>query len=340
MLCIFCLLMLLVCSGCGRPKGELFAKLDKALYWPERPLEPKIEYVGELSTQDDLKKSVGSLESIGRIFFGREDIGVLLRPHGLAMDEQDRLYIADSSGQVVHMMDLNSRKYMQFGKLDNDERLRSPVGIVKANKKIYVADSVLAKILVFNENGKHIQSFGADNLERPAGIAFNSQNENIYVTDTKKHSVFVFSLEGQYLHTIGEHGSGSGKFNFPTHIWSDRDRIYVSDTLNYRVQVFSPDGKLDQMIGNHGNRAGYFAHPSGIASDSFGNIYVADKQFENIQIFNREGQILMSFGNEGNDPGEFWLPAAIFIDKQNRIFVADSFNKRVQVFQLLEGKSQ
>lgn len=338
--CIFALLALLACSGCATSKGKLFTKLDQPLYWPEQPLEPKIEYIGQFSTQDDLKKEVGSFESLGRIIFGREDIGVLSRPHALAIDDRDRLYIADSTGGVIHMMDLSTRKYLQFYKLENNERLLFPIGVVTKNSKVYVADSILAKICVFNDQGKYIQSFGSDVLERPAGLACNQKNGNIYVTDTKKHAVYVFSAEGQYLQTIGRHGGGRGTFNFPTQIWSDNDRIYVSDTLNYRIQIFSLDGKLIRIIGNHGNRAGNFAHPCGIASDSFGNIYVGDKQFENIQIFNSKGEILMAFGGEGSDPGEFWLPAAIFIDKNNRIFVADSFNKRVQVFQLLEGKVQ
>jgi len=334
-----CLWVLMSIGGCSTNRGELYTDLTTPLCWPEPPEKPRIQYLGQFCSEDDLKREVSGFEALGRLIFGREQIGVFARPFGVTKDDEGNLYVADSSGSVIHIMGLENREYTQFYKINEQRRLMSPIGLAVFNGKIFVADSVLAEICVFDKRGRFLFDFGSDILQRPAGIAYSSIQQKLYVSDAKLHRVFVFDTKGQFLGAIGEQLAGSGRFNYPTQLWVDKeDKLYISDTLNYRIQVFSPEGEHLLTIGEHGNRPGYFAHPCGVATDSFGNIYVSDKQFENIQIFNSQGQILMAFGNEGHETGEFWLPAAIYIDATNRIFVADSFNKRVQVFQLLEGQ--
>jgi sugar lactone lactonase YvrE len=329
-----------ICGGCGSARGKLFEGAAKGIVWPEPPEKARIGYVGALSTQADLKREVSGFSAIGNLIFGKEEVGAFVSPRGVWVDEQERLFVADTSGGVVHVMDMRERKYEQISKLDGDRLLMSPVGVVVSGGNVYVSDSVLGEIEVFGVDGKYKYSFGGEELDRPCGMGLGTARGRLYVADTKKHVITIFDPEGKYLGQFGEQGSGRGSFNYPTYVWVDgAGKVYVSDALNYRVQVFEGDGSFVMQIGGHGNRAGYFAHPCGIATDSFGNIYVADKQFENVQIFNSEGQILMSVGQEGHGPGEFWLPAGMFIDKGNRIFVADSYNKRVQVLQLLEAEA-
>lgn len=335
-----CLLLVIVCGGCGSSRGIIFEKLEQPIVWPEPPEQARIRYIGELSTEEDLKREVSGMDAFGRLIFGREDIGVLVSPRMVAVDDEERMFIADTSGGVIHMMDLETRKYEQFYKLEDDQVLMSPVGVVVVDDAVYVSDSALAKICVFGKDGKFRFSFGSDILERPSGIAYNSIQDTLYVADAKRHVIDIFDMKGRHIIEFGGSGSGQGRFNFPTYLWIDKEgKLYVSDTLNYRVQIFGADGKFLRSIGKHGNRPGYFAHPCGVATDSHGNIYVGDKQFENIQVFNSEGQMLMAIGGEGHGPGEFWLPAGIFIDADNRIFIADSFNKRIQVLQLLEAET-
>lgn len=330
------ILLIVLCAGCGRGQGILFPELATPLLWPELPEQPRIKYLGELSTEDSLKQAVSPMEDFRRLLFGRDDIGIMVSPYALAMDEQERLFVCDSSGAVIHIMDLETRCYRQFFQLSSSERLLSPIGLTLGQDRLYVADSFLRKICVFDRDGNFQFSFGSEKLQRPSGIAFNGVNNKLYVADAAQHKIFIFEMDGKYISEFGGHGSGPGWFNFPTHLWVDKEgKLYVSDTLNYRIGVFSPDNKPLLSFGSQGDRPGYFAHPCGIATDSFGNIYVSDKQFENVQIINSDGQVLMAFGEEGTAPGQFWLPGGIFIDNKNRIFVADSFNKRVQVFQLL-----
>jgi DNA-binding beta-propeller fold protein YncE len=276
------------------------------------------------------------VQSLGQFIFGKKEIGVLLNPYAVAIDDEDRLFVADTTGGAVHVFEFKSRAYKQFSDLGEGQTLAMPVALAIVGENIYVVDSVLHKICVFDLRGKLKFSFGSDRLKRPSGIAYNEKEDEVFVSDTPAHVVYVFDKRGEYRRSIGSRSAEPGMFNFPTHLCIDESgRLLVSDTLNYRVQIFSSDGEFVRMFGRHGDRPGYFAHPCGVATDRFGRIYVTDRQFENVQVFDSEGRVLMAFGREGGDLGEFWLPGGLFIDSRNRIYVADSFNKRIQIFELL-----
>jgi DNA-binding beta-propeller fold protein YncE len=326
-----------LCSGCQSQQTELLSRPGASLVWPKPPETPRIRYLGAISTEADLKREVPWTEGLGNLIFGRKKIGVLVAPYAVAVDQAGRLLVTDTAGAVVHVFDFRTRRYEQFANLNGQEKLRKPVGLTIVDNRIYVVDSVLRKVCVFDKDGRFIFSFGSDRLTRPSGIAYCKDNGTVYVADTARHTIDVFTRDGKFVRQIGSRGLAPGTFNFPTHLWVDgHGNLYVSDTLNYRIQVFTADGNFLTMFGRQGDRPGNFAHPCGIATDTFGNIYVTDRQFENVQIFDPQGHILMAFGEEGTRPGQFWLPAGIFIDGRNRIYVADSFNKRVQIFELLE----
>lgn len=335
--CTLGLALLSLCSGCGNRHGEVSFEPDVVLAWPEPPETPRVRFIGEISTEADLKKEASWTEGLGELIFGKKEIGVLVAPYAIAVDRHNRLYVSDTAGSVVHIFDLTKRTYKQFTDLADGEKLLKPVGLTIVDRWIFVVDSALRKVCVFDMNGKYITSFGDERFKRPSGIAFRPKDKTLYVSDAARHTIDVFSPNGMFLRQIGSRGVSIGMFNFPTHLWLDKNGyLYVSDTLNYRIQIFSPDEQFLNSFGGQGDRPGNFAHPCGVSTDSFGNIYVTDRQFENIQIFNPGGQILMALGQEGTQPGQFWLPAGICIDGRNRIYIADSFNKRIQVFEFLE----
>ena len=323
----------LATAGCG---PERAGSTRTPLVWPEPPEQPRITYLGAVSTETDMEKRGSLLEGFGELLFGKKPLGVLVAPYAVAVDSTGAMYVADSGGAVVHAFDLKTRDYHQFSSLDKDVKLQRPVGLALYGDRVYVADSTLRQVCVFRRNGEFLFSFGQDRFERPAGVACRYSQGTVYVADAGRHTIEVFDRNGEFLREMGSRGLGPGQFNFPTHLSIDfAGQLYVSDTLNYRIQVFGPDDRFLRTFGQQGDRPGNFAHPCGVASDSHGNIYVTDRQFENIQVFDSQGNILMALGQEGSAPGEFWLPAGVFVDSRNRIYVADSFNKRIQIFELL-----
>ncbi len=330
----------LLCGGCGGNDERMLVLTDKEIVWPEPPEEPRIKFVGAVSTQAQLEKDASWSRGLGEFFFGKGPIGVLMGPYDVAVDRDQRLFVSDTTGGSVHIFDLQRRRYRQFSQLYDDTNLLKPVSISLIEGKVYVVDSLLHKVCVFDKEGDFAFAFGAERFKRPSGIAYDSASERIFVADTARHLVAVFSRNGDLLGEFGSRGVEPGRFNYPTHLWVDhKGQLYVSDTLNYRIQVFDSQGNFIRSFGRQGDRPGNFAHPCGVATDAAGHIYVVDRQFENVQIFDSRGRILMAFGQEGSGPGRFWLPAGLFIDDQNRIYVADCFNKRVQIFEFLEAGS-
>ncbi|MCL5280212.1 MAG: 6-bladed beta-propeller [Planctomycetes bacterium] len=350
-------------AGCGPQESELLKSPATPLVWPEPPEQPRITYLGAVSTESDMEKPGSLFDGLGALLFGTKPVGILVSPYAVAVDPTGIMYVADTGGAVVHAFDLRTRDYRQFCDLNKEPgpptrtwvpkrdasrlgdpsalgtpgKLRRPVALVTSSERVYVVDSGLRQVCVFKRNGEFLFAFGQDRLARPAGIACRHSQGTIYVADAGRHTICVFDHEGKPLKEIGMRGTGPGQFNFPTHLWvDDAGQLYVSDTLNFRIQVFDPGDRFVRMFGQQGDRPGNFAHPCGIATDPSGNIYVTDRQFENVQIFDAQGRILMALGQEGSGPGEFWLPAGLFIDGHGRLYVADSFNKRIQIFELLK----
>jgi DNA-binding beta-propeller fold protein YncE len=213
--------------------------LESRLVWPKPPETARIRYVGALSTETDLKRGVSWSEGLGQLIFGKKRIGVMLAPYAVAIDENDRLFVSDATAAVVHMFDLDTRRYKQFADIEGEEKLRKPVGIAIAGKRVYVVDSALHKVCAFNKDGKFIFSFGEERLKRPCGIAYLEAEGKTYVADAAKHVVDIFAKDGEFMYQIGSRGLQAGMFNFPTHLWIDRQGyLYVSDTCSVvRVTV-------------------------------------------------------------------------------------------------------
>jgi DNA-binding beta-propeller fold protein YncE len=247
-----------------------------------------------------------------------------------------KLFVADSNGQVLHVFDLDTRKYTQWR--PDPPGFSMPVAVVPDGAGgVLVSDSVAGEIYVFDAAGKCVRSLGRGSLQRPCGLAV--VGDRILVADSAAHQVVVLSRSGAELHRVGKRGTGAGEFNFPTNLAVDGSgTVYVSDTLNFRVQVLDAALQPVRMIGKKGDAPGTFAQPKGVALDPDGHLYVVDANFEAVQVFDGTGRLLLAFGGEGRGAGEFWLPSGICIDKDGRIWVADTYNKRVQVFEYLPGE--
>jgi DNA-binding beta-propeller fold protein YncE len=330
-------------SGCAA--SGIFNQNDRSAeqkvvpVWPAPPQQPRIKYLTGFSTPSELgiRKSWFK-KTIGKVFGEEEVQDVLLRPYGIfARDE--KIYVADPGTRTLRIFDPGAGRYSSISDAGPDE-FQSPIGVAAdGNGDIYMTDSILKKVFVFNREGKHLRQIGSsDAFLRPTGIALD--DERVYIIDTHAHRVLVFNKKGEHLFSFGGNGAKKGEFNYPTNIFKGKDGLlYITDSMNFRVQIFDRDGKFVSAFGKHGDGSGDLSKPKGIAVDSDGHIYVADAQFDNIQIFNREGKLLLGVGKTGNNIGQMILPAGVFIDEFDRVYVADSYNHRIQIFQYIkEGK--
>lgn len=323
-----------VLGGCARPAGVLFPAMEPALVWPGPPERARIRLVGVIEDSGDLKASVTGSEAFMAALRGKRPPITFTGPHGVAFAPPGRLAVADSGAGAVHLIDLEHREHrVVFG--FEDEQFGAPVGVAYADQRLFVTDAERNEVVVLDGEGRWMERFGGEVLDRPVGIAYSVEHKRLYVVNGNQHNVVVFDRAGSLVETIGGRGVAPGSFNWPSHVCVRGDRLYVTDAGNFRVQVLSLDGAPVSVIGGRGNAAGDLALPKGVAVDSEGHVYVVDARFENVQIFDDRGRLLLAFGREGVDPGAFSLPAGIAIDGSDRIWIADGGNRRVQVFEYL-----
>ncbi len=246
-------------------------------------------------------------QAVGAIFiFPKEDTGKpelikhgeharLPMINGLAMDDNDRLFVTDAKLHHVLVFNAKHEPEATFGA----ETLVSPAGIAldTINRFVYVVDTQQDQVLVFDADSyKLLRRIGAGG---------------------KKHSL-----------------TGPGDFSLPTNVAVDKEgNVYVTDTLNNRVEIFDADGKFISEFGKAGDGPGHFARPKGIAVDGDGHIWVADEVQSRVQAFNQEGQLLIYLGESGEYPGQFQGLYGLGFDKtNNRIITSEQFPGRVQVF--------
>ncbi|WP_457641247.1 6-bladed beta-propeller [Persephonella sp.] len=324
------ILLLVVSSGVNAENAE------EKLVWPPPPDKPKIEWVKSINKIEDIRGERSFFGKLIDAILGREERQII-KPFG-SFAKGDVLYLTDTGARAVFILDLKKRKVEVIDEV-GDYKFSSPIDVVVDNRgNIYVSDSVLGAVFVFNSKGKYKGKIGSKILQRPTGLAIDNKLNRLYVTDTLAGKIYIFDLNGKLIKRFGKIGQRDGEFNKPTYLTLDKKGyLYVVDTMNARIQIFDKEGNFISKFGKRGTVIGTFANPRGIAVDSDGNIYVTDTLLSAIQIFDRKGQLLLVIGYYGTKKGEFAFPEDISISDKNYIFVSDSYNMRVQILRYLKG---
>jgi sugar lactone lactonase YvrE len=173
--------------------------------------------------------------------------GRFVRPHGIFISSDDRVFLTDDEGHSVH----------EFAP---DGTFRRRLGDGRPSDTGFVAwQSPVTR--------------AAGPFNTVTNVALAPDGE-IYAADGYGNArVHRFAADGRLLASWGEPGSGPGQFNLPHGIAVDRSgRVYVADRENSRIQIFSRDGAL-RDIWDWVNR------PCDLFIDAEERIYVAELGF-------------------------------------------------------------
>ena len=199
-------------------------------------------------------------------------------------------------------------------------------------------DSDLDPILLFEEDGTLVRSFGADMFVWPHGIHVDRRG-NVWVTDAvhtdcepsltkgRGHQVHKFSSDGELLMSLGTAGTpgdGPDTFRCPSDVVVSRTgEIFIGDGHNHghggnnRIVRFTSAGEFIEAWGGPGSGPGEFLGIHALAMDSQGRLFVGDRANSRIQILGSDGSHLATWT-------QFGSPSGIYIDENDRILVADS----------------
>lgn len=188
-------------------------------------------------------------------------------------------------------------------------------------------------VLLFDEDGNVVKSFGAGMITWPHGITVDA-DDNVWIADAVGyapvpdgvgHTVMKFSPDGELLMTLGKKGvagSGQDTFTKPSDILvAPNGDIFIADGHdaegNNRIVKFDKNGKYLMEWGSLGGDNGEFRDPHALAMDSQGRVFVGDRGNSRIQIFTQDGEFLAIWT-------QFGRPSGLFIDDNDILYSADS----------------
>ena len=254
-------------------------------------------------------------------------------------------FIPSESGQHLLTVQVNGENITKFPPAEIKERCFKPLKFIgeraieglqlcqpwgltaNDSNEIFVSDMSNNRIVVFNENGEFIRSFGKNSLNCPNGVLCDNMGR-IFVTSRNDNKILVFGQSGEYISAF--HNGNS--LSEPRGISFDADRnLIVCDTGNKCVRFFSPDGNIFKTIA-----ASRLRIPLNCVCHK-GKLFVSDRGAHLIKVYNRNGRFLYEFGTYGTGDGELNNPTGLAVDKMGHLLVCSLHNHRVQVF-TLDGK--
>jgi uncharacterized protein (TIGR03663 family) len=285
-------------------------------------------------------------------------------PHGMALDADGLLYVADSDnhrivklspeGQVLDTWDStwwHGLQSWQPGCLDEADRplaledgqFCEPWGVtVGPDGKVYVADTwnhrvqvfsrdgqFLAKVGTFGQSGSSVSSAKAQ-FYGPRDVVVDERG-HIYVSDTGNKRVQVLDADLNHLDSFGGPGITKGRMDEPVGLAIGLDNLlYVADTWNRRIQVLTLEGNNERQWPIAGWESQSTLNKPFVATDSAGHVYVSDPENARVIVFDDAGTPLAVLGGLGS--GIFQLPTGVILDAQDRLWVSDAGTQRLLRF--------
>lgn len=188
--------------------------------------------------------------------------------------------------------------------------------------RVYAFTRGKGKMVVFDQDGNFIESWGHDIFSRPHGVTV-SYDGTLWCVDDGDHTIRRCTTAGQVLQTIGIKGQPaplcSGlPFNRPTKVAEEpgTHNLYISDGYgNAKVHKYSPDGQHLFSWGDFGKGKGEFNLVHMTAVDPQGLVYVADRENHRVQIFDSQGNFLKEWSND------IHRPCGIFISSEPLVYI-------------------
>jgi len=239
---------------------------------------------------------------------------------------------------------------------------RGPDGLIGYQQRLYVCDSLMDQLTLYDKNGKIIKRttafewpFGIDIDEKSASlfiagrhkiIVLNDQLEQISSWRIPSMGIPVYPPRGIKVYdnivyltlydvkTVFVCNAQDGtlleqwdneQFKDPRGITVNEQKVYLCDRLSHCVQILTRGkGMYINHWGTQGTELGQLFHPVSISYQKVDEIfYIGDER--SFQLFTKEGTCIQRI-----ESGFSYVYGVSIMD--NHLYVCDSYNERIQIF--------
>ncbi|HSG16248.1 MAG TPA: thioredoxin-like domain-containing protein [Anaerolineae bacterium] len=258
-----------------------------------------------------------------RLVDGSYETASFFRPQGLALADDNTLFVADTENHAIRKVDLAGRQVETVagtGEQVFNPRpdgpalstpLNSPWDVLYHDGLLYIAMAGQHQVWVYDTESETIALFAGSGreelrdgglteggLNQPSGLA--TDGDVLFIADSEASAIRTADLDPDgELKTI----VGTGLFDFgdvdgqgdevrlqhPLGVVYDDDQLYVTDTYNSKIKLISPDARESNTYlggAESGWRDGVeplFDEPGGLSLGE-GKLYIADTNNHVIRV--------------------------------------------------------
>ena len=277
----------------------------------------------------------------------------LQSPYGVAVDENQTVYIADCDNHRIVAWRINATVGETLVGGNNQSydfnQLYYPTDVLfdRTTQSLVICDDGNRRVMRWFLGSVNNATSRADKMQLVidnidcGGLAMNI-NGTLYVSDYVKHEVRRYERGGDRDGTrvAGSDQSGHGlrELHEPTYLFVDEQtNLYISDSGNHRVIKWlqgSTGGTVVAGGNGQGNRFMQLSYPRGISVSQEGDVYVVDSLNNRIMRWEQQAnQGLPVIGGDWKGGAEKALnePEGLCSDPNGNFYVADKKNHRIEL---------
>ena len=275
-------------------------------------------------------------EFLGEFGTGGTGPGEFWWPSSLALDSQDRIYVADEAMNRITVFSTEGEMLGMWGEPGSAPGYmdRPSYLALDANDNLLIADSGNHRIQRFTVEGQFLEAWGEfgdreGQMNTPWGVALDGDG-NVYVSDWGNDRIQKFTANGDFLAEIpgaGHTVPDSHRITHPAGLClGGHGNIYVADWGNERVRVLSADGEVLATLRGE-SETPTWADEYFLANPEEGALRLEADLSPVVDPPERRDR-----EESANVEKLFWGPTAVKLDGHGNILVVDSCRHRIQVY--------